>query len=132
MKKQYNLLLVLILGGIAFFTSCEDNLLDREPLSSITPEQYLWDESQLAAYSINRYGTLPTHGSWSFGTFGIDANTDNQASISYDNKYAPGQWRVGQSGGEWDFWNINQCNLFSSNRITTLESRRNYREYRKG
>lgn len=112
MKKQYNLLLVVLLGGIAFFTSCENNLLDREPLSSITPEQYLWDESQLAAYSIDRYGALPTHGTWSFGTFGNDANTDNQASIGYDNKYAPGQWRVGQSGGEWNFWNINQCNYF--------------------
>ncbi|WP_053975893.1 RagB/SusD family nutrient uptake outer membrane protein [Mangrovimonas xylaniphaga] len=122
MKTHYKLTVVFALVGMIFFTSCEDDFLDREPLSSITPDQYLWDEAELAAYAIERYGTLPTHGQWSFGTFGIDANTDNMASFGYDNKYAPGQWRVGQSGGDWDFWNIRQCNYFLETVIPRWEA----------
>lgn len=122
MKKQFNIVLLLILGSLGFFTSCEQDFLERPPLSNITPEQYLQEESQLAAYAINRYGSLPTHGQWSFGTFGIDANTDNMASIGYDTKYAPGQWRVGQSGGDWDFGNIYQCNYFLQTVIPRWEA----------
>jgi hypothetical protein len=112
MKKIKQYIIVVLLGGLAFFTGCTNDFLDRQPLSSITPEQYLWDESQLAAYSINRYGVLPVHSNWTFGTFGIDTHTDNMASMNYDNKYVPGQWKVGQSGGYWDFTNIYQCNYF--------------------
>jgi hypothetical protein len=122
MKKQHNIVLLLIFGGLVFLTSCESDFLERPPISNITPEQYLWEESQLAAYAIDRYGTLPTHGQWSFGTFGIDANTDNMASIGYDNKYAPGQWKVGQSGGDWAFGNIYQCNYFLQTVIPRWEA----------
>lgn len=112
MKKQYNIVLLLIFGGLTFLTSCERDFLERPPLSSIIPEQYLKEESQLAAYAIQRYGVLPTHVQWTFGTFGIDANTDNMASLTYNNMYAPGQWKVGQNGGDWSFDNIYQCNYF--------------------
>lgn len=101
-------------------TSCEKDFLERAPLSNITPEQYLKEESQLAAYSVRRYfnandentTTFPTHVQWTFGTFGIDAGTDNQTAISYENYYAPGQYKVPQSGGDWNFENIYQCNYF--------------------
>lgn len=122
MKKQHNIVLLLIFGILGFLTSCEPDFLERPPLSNITPEQYLQDESQLAAYAIDRYGSLPTHGQWSFGTFGIDANTDNMASIGYDNKYAPGQWKVGQNGGDWAFGNIYQCNYFLQTVIPRWEA----------
>ena len=73
---------------ICFF-SCDD-FLDKEPLSKITPENYLNEESQLAAYANGLYtNILPSHGNWSYGTFGIDQHTDNQAYITYDNRYVP-------------------------------------------
>ncbi|MCF1192320.1 RagB/SusD family nutrient uptake outer membrane protein [Mangrovimonas sp. AS39] len=109
LKVKY---ITLILMGMTFVVSCEKDFLEREPLSAVTPEQYLNDESQLAAYAIERYNMFPTHAQWSFGTFGIDVHTDNMATFGYDNKFVPGQWRVGQSGGSWWFDNIRQCNYF--------------------
>ena len=37
------------------------------------------------------------------------------ASPSFDNKYVPGLWKVGQTGGDWDFGNIRSCNYFLNN-----------------
>lgn len=102
------------LGAALTLGSCND-FLDKAPVTDITPEAYLWDVSHLSAYTIDRYpDILPSHGNWSFGTFGIDGGTDNMATPSYDNKYVPGQWRVGQTGGAWDFGNIYQCNYYLS------------------
>ncbi len=108
MKKIYY---ILIFGFITVLWSCND-FLDQEPLSSITPEQYLWEESQLAAYAIARYDSLPTHKNWNFGTFGLDAHSDNMAAPNYISRYVPGEWKVPQSGGEWEFKTIYQCNYF--------------------
>ena len=104
--------LILCIAVILMVVSCND-YLDRPPLSDITPEEYLWDESQLASYAISRYTSVfPTHERNKWGTFEIDGNTDNQAAVSMDNKYAPGMWRVGNTGGDWDFSFIYQCNYF--------------------
>lgn len=122
MKKQYKVILFIIFGGMVFLTSCEKDFLDRAPLSNVTPEAYLQDESQLGAYAIERYGTLPTHPQWTFGIFGINDDTDNMASFGYDLKYDPGQWRVGQSGGQWSFGNIFQINYFLETVIPRWEA----------
>lgn len=100
-------LLIIVLAG----ASCK-KMLDQEPESAITPDNYLNEESQLGAYAIARYGILPSHGQWTFGTFGIDANTDNMATTNIDNRYVPGLWRVGANGGDWEFSNIYQMNYF--------------------
>ncbi|UZH55873.1 RagB/SusD family nutrient uptake outer membrane protein [Salinimicrobium tongyeongense] len=92
--------------------SCEvDDFLDREPLSDVTPDAYLNREADLAAYTIARYN-FPTHGGWGIGTFAQDNHTDNQATTGYSNIWAPGEWRVPQSGGIWNFGNIRQLNYF--------------------
>jgi hypothetical protein len=108
--KTYKFIFLFV-AVIGLFSSCQD-FLDRPPLSQITPDQYLNQESQLAAYSINLYSVFPTHGAWSFGVFGIDNNTDNMASGGYNSMYVPGQLKVAQSGGDWEFSNIYQCNYF--------------------
>src|SRR5690606_8227706 len=105
-------------------TSCE-KFLDIAPPSQIIPEVYLEEESQLAAYTIARYAdVLPSHGTWSFGTFGIDGNTDNMVIPTLDNRYIPGQWRVGANGGDWEFSGIYQMNYFLNTVIPKWEENR--------
>lgn len=93
-------------------TACLDNFLDREPKAELTPENYLTEESQLASYAINLYEIFPTHENFSYGTFGIDKDTDNQAGTLAAEKYTPGQWRVPDKDGEWNFEKIFECNYF--------------------
>jgi hypothetical protein len=115
------IILLLFAGALGLLSSCDD-YLDEKPQSYLTPEQYLTDESHLSAYTIARYGVFPTHGNWSFGTFGIDAGTDNMASEGYDNKYVPGQLKVGQKDGDWSFDNIYQCNYFLNKVVPRLKA----------
>ena len=113
--KYFNIIRhILSIFLICGFVSCDD-FLDKAPQSQITPENYLNEESQLAAYANGLYtDILPSHANWSYGTFGIDQHTDNQAYITYDNRYVPGQWKVGQTGGDWYFNYIYSCNYFLS------------------
>ena len=101
---------VALLGTLS---SCND-FLDQEPLSSVSPEVYFTDETQLAAYANKLYpDILPSHGNWSYGTFGTDAGTDNQVAMTYDNKYVVGQWKTSQAeAGGYDFSKIYSCNYF--------------------
>jgi len=104
--------LMLLILSVLSLASCK-KALDKEPLSNITPDKYLQEESQLGAYAIARYtGILPSHGNYSFGTFGTDGNTDNMALPDLDAKFIPGLWRVEATGGDWDFGNIYQVNYF--------------------
>ncbi len=106
--KIFSYCLGLLSMGI--FSSCND-FLDREPLDEVTPEVYLNAEDQLAAYAIAQYD-FPTHSGWGIGTFSNDNHTDNQATSSYSVRFSPGEWRVGQDDGEWDFSAIRECNYF--------------------
>jgi hypothetical protein len=107
---QNRLLAALFTVFVFSLTGCNE-YLDRAPLSSVTPDDYLWSESDLASYAINRY-SFPTHDGWGVGTHAIDNNTDNQASSSYSNIWVPGEYRVPQSGGNWEFAAIRQNNYF--------------------
>ena len=116
MRRYIN---ILILFSLFILTvSCSYDFLDRPPESQIIPEDYLFEESQLGAYTINLYGILPSHGNWSFGTFGIDTDTDNMADLSYDNKYVPGQWIGPQTDGSWSLTNIYNINYFLNTVLT--------------
>lgn len=112
---------ILLISCIAFF-GCTKDFLERPPESAISPEDYLWEESQLAAYTIGMYGMLPSHGNWSFGTFGADAHTDNQAAMGFNDRFVPGQWRVPQEGGSWSFGNIRNVNYFLSTVLPRYEN----------
>lgn len=113
-SKLYIVLLVVSLAGV--FTACDD-FLDREPLSSASPEIYFTDASQLESYANQMYADiLPSHGNWSYGTFGYDNNTDNQAGSVASTRFADGLWKVPNSEGDnWKFTQIYRCNYFLSN-----------------
>ncbi|WP_028297445.1 RagB/SusD family nutrient uptake outer membrane protein [Olivibacter sitiensis] len=107
--KIYFSVLILILSG-----SC-NKFLDEEPISTITPEMYFTEESHFSAYSINLYSTftnasennqIPSKAMY-------DVNTDNQITrFASESFFAPGQYRVPQTGGDWDFTEIRSCNYF--------------------
>lgn len=105
--KNIKILLLAGIGVMILCNSCKKDFLERKPLSDITPENYLIEESQLAAYAINRYTDLSI-----FGYFNGDIDTDVAAKRIYDDRYVPGEWKVGQSGGQWSFTDIFQCNYF--------------------
>lgn len=98
------------LGILFILFSCND-FLDREPLSQITPDAYLTEESQLAAYANKLYPDIIK----SFYGVEEDRHTDDVANKSYDNRYVPGEWKVGSTGGEWSFTWIYSCNYFIEN-----------------
>ena len=112
MKYNLNKIVVTLALGVAsiWITGC-NKFLDRPPLSNVTPNEYLKSEADLAAYTIARYN-FPTHGGFNVGTFGNDNGTDNQASSGYSTQWVPGEWRVPQSGGAWNFATIRQVNYF--------------------
>lgn len=92
-------------------TSCND-FLNQEPLDQLSPNEYLTTESNIAAFATDQYQVLPTHGTYGYGTFEIDNNTDNMAGMQPNVMYAPGYWKVGQEGGSWYFADIYRCNYF--------------------
>lgn len=110
-----------------FLFACTE--LDREPLSSISPEVYFSTEAQLQDYVNELYipgqvATFPVHSSsnMDFGTFGTDNNTDNMNAKSYSTSYLPGEWKVGQTGGEWYFGYIYKFNYFFKHAGAKLEN----------
>lgn len=111
MKLKY--ISMLVLGASLGLTSCND-FLDKEPESNVTPAAFFTAEADLAAYTINLYGVLTSigPGSYGMGTFAYDNDTDNQAATGYSSRWVPGNWKVDQSGGAWDFGNIRNVNYF--------------------
>lgn len=134
---MFRKLALAALAGTLF--ACED-YLDKQPMSQITPDNYLKDENQLASYVNGLYtyqdpadnyneksgkSILPSHGGYSYGTFGTDDNTDNQAGMTSDNKYVPGLWKVPQKDDEkWFFDNIRSCNYFLRTVLPSYEAGR--------
>ncbi|MCO6026203.1 RagB/SusD family nutrient uptake outer membrane protein [Prevotella cerevisiae] len=108
MRLDLKLLAIIFLSGLSF-TSCDD-FLDKEPPSYITPEDYYKSEDEVQACANQFYSILPSHSGWGYGTFGSDDNTDNQADMSADNKFAKGLWRVGNTNGNWAWSNIRNIN----------------------
>ncbi|MDR0545286.1 MAG: RagB/SusD family nutrient uptake outer membrane protein [Odoribacteraceae bacterium] len=106
--KRINIIIAALLIGI---TACVD--LNQEPKTSLPGEAYFTTDAQLQTYIDNLYlDVFTTHGSWSYGNYGIDANSDNMASTSASSIYRPADFKVAQSGGDWSFTYIYRCNYF--------------------
>lgn len=108
----------LLITATLLFTSCED-WLNKEPQSSISPEQYFTNESAVLSYVDGCYTSIMSaHGGWSsidgydYGMFQADATTDNQANADGPGDKYLGLWLVPQSGGGYSFSNIYRCNWF--------------------
>lgn len=106
--------------------SCND-YLDVTPPSSVSPEMYFTTAEQLGYYTVNYYcnygnwdangtgGQFPSHADYT-SFIHDDGPTDNEGAIS--NIYYEGDdYKVGQTGGQWNFDRINDLNWF----IRTVE-----------
>ncbi|WP_299231907.1 RagB/SusD family nutrient uptake outer membrane protein [uncultured Bacteroides sp.] len=123
MKKYTKYINRFILGISLFSLAACNDFLDEEPLSDVSPEQYLQTEDQLKAYVDNYYanytrydgnsddkgGMLPSHYDSKSPYFDDDA-TDNQYGTN--GRYLKNTWTVGQTGGKWNFSNIYALNYF--------------------
>jgi hypothetical protein len=90
---------VLLVSSILI--ACDD-FLDKQPPSYIVPDDYYRSEDQLQA-AVNAFysDVLPSLSN----NFSHDTNTDNQAGMGADSKYAAGQWKVGMTNDNWT-WNL--------------------------
>lgn len=121
MKTKYSNIAKLF-GGVAVALSlgaCND-YLDITPPSQVSPESYFNKADQLAAYTINMYGTgygglistFDNGGSGYQFFLNNDQGTDNENGTN--NKFFDGASKVlvGNTGGSWGFGTINSLNYF--------------------
>ena len=101
---------VLSTGLLA--TSCED-FLDRAPITSITPEQYFKQDTELAAYTLNYYTSVlkSPAGGFNAGAINWDDETDNMVVGSGNTSYYNHEWLVG-AGQALNFETIRAINYF--------------------
>lgn len=91
-------------------TSCND-YLEQEPPSYLTPENFYTSEDQVQAAANKFYqDILPGHGGWDYGTYTTDNNTDNQMSLSPDDKFGTGLWKVSNTNDDWSWGNVRNVN----------------------
>ncbi|MDR3653412.1 MAG: RagB/SusD family nutrient uptake outer membrane protein [Paludibacter sp.] len=109
--KTNKILFLIGVCCISLLSSCADNFLDKQPLSSVTPEQYLKSVDQLSAYNLNMYwnGVWPQLGG---DPYAYEPGNDMSSGRNAENMYVKGQWKVGQTGGDWDFSKIYTANYF--------------------
>ncbi len=108
MKNIYSLICVAL---IMVLSGC-DKFLDQEPLSTLSPEQYLSNEENIGAYATDLYNILPGHAVDTWGNWSSDNATDNMAYANPSDIFAPGYWKVEQAGGAYSFTEIYRCNYF--------------------
>ena len=118
--KKYICILIAVVTAL---TAC-NKFLDMEPESSLSPAQYLTTEDNVGSYATDLYNVLPVHGSTSWGIWKNDAATDNMAYSDPSDAFAPGYWKVGQTGGSWSFTEIYRCNYFFDNVLANFEGGR--------
>lgn len=106
MKLINTTLKSLFLIGAVSLASCNDKL-DIQPPSNIVPDDYLREESQLGAFTINRYGALSVP-----DPYCSDDGTDIQAGMSIPSKYVAGEWKVPATGGDWSWEELYNINYF--------------------
>ncbi len=111
----------LLIVAVISAASC-NGFLDLEPESDLSPAQYLTTDDNICAYATDLYNVLPVHGTTSWGRWLDDAATDNMAYSDPSDCFAPGYWKVGQTGGSYSFTEIYRCNYFFDNVVDNFEN----------
>lgn len=114
-NNKYIVKALFAIGLVAGMSSCGD-FLDREPMSTISPEAYFSTAAQLEANLNDEYpNVLPAYGQWDYGIFGEDKGTDNQVEANANDRYTTDRWRVPhEESDNWKFERIYRINFFLS------------------
>ena len=120
-KNKYSIIFKGLLLGCCLMVlpACND-YLDMEPQSEVSPEKYLMDESQLAAYTI-RYYTENTFFPTINALYGADMATDNATTKNSENRFLPGEWKTPATDGEWDLSKIYPMNYYLERVVPAME-----------
>lgn len=119
MKNIYCKSIVLTGCLLCTLCSCMDDFLEQAPISDITPENYLLTEDHLSAYTIACYPFADD----GCDIYLADWGTDNQTKRSYQNYWIPGEWKVEQNGGSWNFESIYPLNYFLNTVVPRYEQK---------
>lgn len=139
-NNKYKSIVNGLFMGLALtaLVGCND-YLDIEPQSEISPEKYLYTADQLQAYvnkyyadykenwennSVDKGGMIPSFwggGGIASSTYSFDDATDNQQGTN--ERYLKDTWTVEQSGGKWNFYNINALNYYLQTVVPRLENK---------
>lgn len=101
---------IIALAAMAGLASCND-FLEQEPPSKLTPEGFFTSADKVQAVANRFYqDILPGHGGWDYGLYINDNNTDNQTSLSPDNKFGDNLWRVSNTNDSWSWTAVRDVN----------------------
>ncbi len=110
MKNKYILYTAFLI--VTAFASCKkEAFLNRYPLSSISPQNFFTNETDLKLYCNQYYSHLPVQ-----NFLDADDNSDDKAPQSI-NSFLAGTYTIptSASGTSWDFSFIRTCNFFLAN-----------------
>ncbi|WP_041891943.1 RagB/SusD family nutrient uptake outer membrane protein [Myroides profundi] len=105
--KRYKILAILMATG--FLGSCSEDFLERDPISSVTSENFFKKESDLILFSNSFYRMFPTT-----SIYNGDYRTDNIIQNILSDEMRGGRV-VPPSGGGWSWNNLRDINYFLVN-----------------
>jgi len=117
MKKIFCILLIFTAVS---FIACEDDILDKYPMDTVTDSEFWKTDNDLNLYLTGLYGILPQwpQGSSDLGSFdlGTDIIVESAASLSptYTSQF-DGTLNVPPSGGGWNWGDVRRVNYFLGN-----------------
>ena len=111
--------IISLLSLVLFLISCDDDFLNRGPLTALSPETFFKTKRDLQIYTNGFYRSMPVHSGYTGGTFDDDDNSDNQLPGSYRRSatYSTrlnGETVVPSSGGGYSWGNVRNVNYFLS------------------
>lgn len=99
------------ISALLLFTACNDDYLERYPLSELAPETYFRTAAELQNYTNAFYAVLPD-------ALAIHYNTPNQGDDEARNTIASeiqGTRTTPSSGGGWDWAELRRINFYLEN-----------------
>lgn len=110
MKHRY-IIFTALLAMVAFVSCKKENFLNRYPLSSISPQNFFKNETDLQLYCNQYYSHLPIQ-----NFVHADDNSDDKAPNAI-NSFLAGTYTIpsSASGTSWDFSFIRTLNFFLAN-----------------